>query len=213
MIKAIIFDCWNTLFYDSVNPHPFVECSKLIGKDMADYNYLKILEKSFMLEKFDDTEKSINNFLNALDMKISPEKYKLLVEFINKLKGAKKAYPEVLPILEDLRKKYSLGLLSNAYNIGFEKLNKTFNLNQYFKVILTSYETKLLKPNSKLFQLMLQKLNVTKDEVIMVGDSLHDDVLAAENFGIKGILIDRNNSYPDYINRIDSLTEIYKFLE
>jgi len=31
--------------------------------------------------------------------------------------------------------------------------------------------------------------------------------------GIKGVLIDRNNSYPNYKNRITSLTEIYKFLE
>jgi len=104
-------------------------------------------------------------------------------------------------------------LLSNAYNIAFEDLNKTFNLNQYFNVILNSYDTKLLKPDLKLFQLMLQKLDLTKEEVIMVGDSLNDDIRAAEKVGIKGVLIDRNNSYPNYKNRITSLTEIYKFLE
>ena len=49
---------------------------------------------------------------------------------------------------------------------------------------------------------------VKKDEVIMVGDSLPDDVKAAEKFGIKGILLDRRNRYPKYKNRITSLKEL-----
>lgn len=58
---------------------------------------------------------------------------------------------------------------------------------------------------------MIKELKVKKDEALMVGDSLKDDIQAAENFGIKGILIDRKGKHPDYPNRITSLDQIDKF--
>ena len=38
-------------------------------------------------------------------------------------------------------------------------------------------------------------------------------VLAAEKIGIRAVLIDRNNKYPDYKNRITSLNELNRFLK
>jgi len=38
-----------------------------------------------MLEKYDSAEQPLNNLLNALDIKLSSEKYGLLVKSMNKL--------------------------------------------------------------------------------------------------------------------------------
>ena len=59
---------------------------------------------------------------------------------------------------------------------------------------------------------MIKKLRVSKDEALMVGDTLKDDIQAAEKFGIKGILIDRKGKYSEYPNRIISLEQLKKFL-
>ena len=32
----------------------------------------------------------------------------------------------------------------------------------------------------------------------MIGDSIEDDIIASENCNIKGILLDRNNKFPNY---------------
>jgi len=42
----------------------------------------------------------------------------------------------------------------------------------------------------------------------MVGDFLPDYVKAAGDYGMEGILIDRNNKYPGYREGIDSLVEL-----
>ena len=68
------------------------------------------------------------------------------------------------------------------------------------------------KPNPKIFEVMIKELKINKDEALMVGDSLKDDVQASEKFGIKGILIDRKEKHPEYPNRITSLEQITKFL-
>jgi len=116
-------------------------------------------------------------------------------------------------ILKELKGQgYKIGLITNTYYYAYKQLNKQFKIDSLFNVVLKSYETGILKPNPKTFEIMLKKLKVKKNEVLMVGDSLEDDVKAAEKFGIKGILIDRENKYPSYENRICSLKELKKFL-
>jgi 2-haloalkanoic acid dehalogenase type II len=212
MIKAIIFDCWNTLFHGTLKPHHFVDFADRIGKDMEDYNYLKLFETHFMLEKHYELEVPIKKLLSELSIEYSEK-------LINELKGILKKgiilvkdYPDTLKALEKLKQNYKLGMISNTGYLAFKKLDELFKLDKYFEVILKSYEIEILKPDPKIFELMLKELKVKKDEVIMIGDSLPDDVKAAEKFGIKGILLDRKNKYPKYKDRITSLTEIHRFL-
>ncbi|MFH1977734.1 MAG: hypothetical protein ABIJ92_00210 [Candidatus Aenigmatarchaeota archaeon] len=70
MIKAIIFDFWNTLFF-SGPPRPLEVFSRKIGQSMDDYSYVKILEKHLMLHRHEDIEKVIGTLLNELRIKPS----------------------------------------------------------------------------------------------------------------------------------------------
>lgn len=212
MVKAIIFDCWDTLFYDKVKPHPFSAFAERIGYSLQDYKFLKIFEKHFMLEKHYNRTVPIKNILT--DLKINPSKERLgeLKQILDKLPNHARAFPEVLEVLNQLKKEYKLGLISNTDYMSFERLQRDFKLKDIFDVMLKSYETGILKPDPRIFKLMIDKLEVKKNEALMVGDSLEDDVKATEEFGIKGILIDRKNKHSNYSNRITSLDQLYQFL-
>ena len=213
MIKAIIFDCWDTLFGHQLNkPHPFSIFAEKIGKSLKDYEFLKIFEKHFMLEKHYNLEVPITELLEELNIKHDEKLINELKEILEEALLSQKSFPETLNVLNELKKKYKLGLISNTFYQSFEGLEQKFKVQEIFDVVLKSYDTKILKPHPKIFETMIKELKINKDEALMVGDSLKDDVKAAENFGIKGILIDRKEKHPEYPNRIISLEQITKFL-
>ncbi|MFH1977733.1 MAG: HAD family hydrolase [Candidatus Aenigmatarchaeota archaeon] len=123
-------------------------------------------------------------------------------------------YPKTLETLKKLKKNFKLGVISNAYEPKiFSAINREYKISDLFDYIVLSYEVEMLKPDPRIFDFILKKLQVKKEETVMIGDTLEDDVKAAENAGIKGILFDVKNKHPDYPKRILSLDEIYKYLE
>lgn len=211
MIKAIVFDCWGTLFYTDLT-HPAAFFAEKIGKNIHDYVFVKTFEKHFMLEKHYTYETPVRELLKELNLPSSDSRVKTLAEDLEKVLDFTKAYPGTLETLEKLGKGYKLGMITNTDYLSFKKLNELFRVDKIFDVITKSYEIGILKPNRMVFDITADKLGVRKSEMKMVGDSLKDDVEAAETIDIRGVLIDRNNKYPDYSNRIVSLNELQKYL-
>jgi HAD superfamily hydrolase (TIGR01549 family) len=71
----------------------------------------------------------------------------------------------------------------------FQKLNK-LNITKYFDLIITSEEIGAEKPSCKIFNYILNKLNLLSNEVIMIGDNYEKDIIGAIN----------NNIYPFHYN-------------
>jgi putative hydrolase of the HAD superfamily len=192
--------------------NPISTFAERIGKSIQDCEYLDLFEKHFMLEKHYKLEVPIKELLGELDVKYSENLVSELEKTLEGLFSAQEPFPETLEVLSRLKKDYKLGLISNTFYQSFERLEDKFKVNEIFDVILKSYETKMLKPDPRIFEIMIKKLKIKKDEALMVGDSLRYDVQAAESFGIRGILIDREDEYPEYPNRITSLEQLEKFL-
>lgn len=72
--------------------------------------------------------------------------------------------------------------------IQFRKVLK-LNLENYIKYIVTSEEVGIEKPNNKMFQKALDKLNLNANQVIMIGDSMSKDILGGESLEIKSFLV------------------------
>ena len=58
-----------------------------------------------------------------------------------------------------------------------------------FEYITSMENSSRLKPDHKYFDELLTKLNLKNDQVIMVGNSVSEDMYAAKKAGIRGILI------------------------
>ena len=72
--------------------------------------------------------------------------------------------------------------------IQFRKILK-LNIEDKINFIVTSEESGAEKPNKKIFDLALEKLNLNYNEVIMCGDNISKDMKGAQALGIKTYLV------------------------
>ena len=176
------------------------------------YDFEKRVEKSLMLSPCLDKFEAANRLLT--DFGISPEKENISkVSEILGMSWRAKPYPQTLETLQELKDKdYKLAIISNAFSLSFEEVVSEYALAEIFDVIIVSYEVGLLKPDPRIFKRCLEKLKVKKDKVLMVGDSLKDDIEAAQSFGIKSLMLDNKNKHPEYSPRVTSIKDIFSYL-
>ena len=103
---------------------------------------------------------------------------------------------------------------------GLVELQKPRVLNsavgKYIDHIMASEEARASKPDPLIFNLMLQKLDMVPNDVIMIGDSLANDIQGAKNAGIKSVWFNpqrtenKTDILPDY--EIHDLREIKEII-
>lgn len=126
-------------------------------------------------------------------------------------------YEETFTVLEQLKGKYPLLLLTNGSpDLQQTKLNITPELTPYFDHIVISGGFGKGKPDPAIFEHALELLSVEKDEAIMVGDNLLTDILGASKAGIASVWVNRhdkekNEVIPTY--EIEHLEELLPIVE
>jgi putative hydrolase of the HAD superfamily len=115
-------------------------------------------------------------------------------------------YPDALPVLEELRRHgLKIGLVSNgARNIDEFVAHHDLPID----AAVGSRTHGKVKPDPSIFRAALELLAVRADEAVMVGDTLEDDIEGARAVGIRAILIDREDRYPELDGRLRDLAEL-----
>lgn len=103
-----------------------------------------------------------------------------------------------------------MAIVSNFNSTLNEKINVMF-ANQIHH-IFASETLGLRKPSLDFYTSILNRLDVGASEVLYIGDSIKLDIMPAQTLGIKALLIDRDENYPDFSDRITSLREVNKFI-
>ena len=112
-------------------------------------------------------------------------------------------YEDALPALEALRERgLRLGLLSNTAR-DLERFVAHHGLE--VDAVLTSRAHGKTKPHDAIFRAMLERLDVEPGAAAMVGDTLEDDIEGARAIGMRAVLVDREDRYPEIEERIPSL--------
>lgn len=139
------------------------------------------------------------------------------VSFLWDCMATSKIYPEASELLLKIPHRYKVALLSNA-DFDDPLVEKLVIAGYKFDAIVTSFQLKKYKPHPALFSFVLEKLSLTKDEVIMIGDSPESDIQGARNAGIKIIWINRKKNklashYPQPDFQISNLIQLNKIIE
>jgi putative hydrolase of the HAD superfamily len=120
--------------------------------------------------------------------------------------------------LEKLHEKYKLGIVSNfAIPECVDKLLEKHGLNKLFDVVVVSATVNKRKPSPEIFHKALEKLGVTAENSVFVGDTADADILGAKAAGMKTIFIERRvqeeteQACPD--QTIKSLSELTEAIE
>ncbi len=122
-----------------------------------------------------------------------------------------------IPLLEELKGKYRLCLVSNGEPTVQKRRMGASNLEGYFDDIFISAEVGYTKPDGRFFDAVFNSTGAKKENTIIVGDSLTSDIKGGEMYGILTCHFNPQNKkitgdfHPDYTIR--SLSELTKLLQ
>jgi putative hydrolase of the HAD superfamily len=120
-------------------------------------------------------------------------------------------FEDTYHVLEEIKGKFQLLMLTNGSpSLQKTKLNITPQLMSYFDDIVISGEFCIGKPDPSIFQHILDRSGLLKEEAIMVGDNLHTDILGANRIGMKNVWVNRRNME---INDIQPTYEVQQLKE
>jgi putative hydrolase of the HAD superfamily len=130
-------------------------------------------------------------------------------DFISRCPTKNNLVNNCLEILEYLKPKYDLHIITNGFNdVQHTKLDFS-NLTPYFRNVITSESTGYKKPQREIFDHALKVSNANHDESIMIGDNLNTDILGARNCNIDQLYFN-----PAQIFHQESVTfEVSKLLD
>jgi len=123
------------------------------------------------------------------------------------------AYEDAIRTLEAARKRdFRMGMVSNATDLA-RKVLSNLDMEKYFDFVVISDEVGVRKPDPRIFRIALNKADVAAERSLFLGDKLSTDVIGAARAGMRAILVDRNNVFPDtQFARIRTLDSLRQYL-
>lgn len=197
-IKNIIFDFGGVII--DIDYYACVKEFEKFNIERFDYIY----SQSQQINLFDDFEKGFispdffrKRLRELLNINLSDEEIdyawnKIIIEIPDKR----------VKLLKELRKKYSIFLLSNTNEIHYNYYDKMFfdkynyNLSDLFEKAYFSFQIGMKKPDSKIFEFLIKDNNLKPSETLFIDDSLQN-FTESEKLGIKSCFIDKGQ---DIIN-------------
>lgn len=95
-------------------------------------------------------------------------------------------FPNMLTTLEKL-KEYKLGLITNGRTDLQSSNSRALGLDRFMDTILISESEGVSKPDKEIFHRAAQRLGVTPEQCVFVGDHPQKDVAAAEKAGMTAV--------------------------
>jgi putative hydrolase of the HAD superfamily len=216
MFKAIFFDAAGTLFYltKTVGDH-----YALVGEEIGLSLDLKKLDRAFHAawkqmpkrapidgprenddkdwwrELVDLVLDRAAPSLNALDR---DNFFEVAYEHFAEA-GVWELYPEVVAVLQKLRPRFQLAVISN-FDGRLRMILEQLGISKYFAHVFISSEIGADKPDPEIFRRALEFIDLKPNEVMHVGDDLERDWEAATAAGVSIFRLDRQkNSLRDLL--------------
>tara|TARA_B100001093_G_scaffold508298_1_gene570222 strand:- start:1652 stop:2455 length:804 start_codon:yes stop_codon:yes gene_type:complete len=174
-------------------------------------NKLFNLKKNFFL--IDGKSKKNINFLKKLKLKNSKnldDADLAMAISINKFSNRKKIFKN----LKDCKKK---GLKLICINPDLRIINDNYGMGYYYNEYLKmgGKGEYYGKPNPKYYKYICSKLNINlKKKILIIGDTIYNDIIGANNFGIDSLLVKKSKLYKFRVKNFKMITfKSKKFLD
>ncbi|MGZ7095039.1 MAG: TIGR02253 family HAD-type hydrolase [Methanobacterium sp.] len=215
MIKAVFFDIDDTL-YDTSG---FAKLARRAALNvMIDAGLPLESEEAYLLlrEIIDEYGSNYGKHFNVLTKKIFGEEKPLLIAlgmitYHNVKFALLRLFPQTTKTLIFLKEKgYKLGVISNGKTIKqWEKLIR-LDLHHFFDHVITSEEARVEKPDTRIFELAMKKMECNANNSIMIGNKFREDIIGALNSGMGAILINSKlkESDKEYLEKEGTKIEV-----
>ncbi|MDT0688670.1 YjjG family noncanonical pyrimidine nucleotidase [Salegentibacter sp. F188] len=224
-IEHVFFDLDHTLWdFDKNSSLTFLEIFKKwnISLKLEEFMevYIKVNLKYWELYRDNRVSKEILRYgrlkdsFDSLKYTTSDDViYGLSKDYIDFLPRNKHLLDGTLEILQYLKRKYKLHIITNGFEEVQRKKMATSGIAEFFHTITTSEEAGVKKPHLLIFKIALEKAGATAINSVMIGDNYEADILGSEKYGLQSIYFDyyRSSEISD-IRQIQTLKDLVKFL-
>jgi HAD superfamily hydrolase (TIGR01549 family) len=200
MNKAILFDFGGTLDTNGIHwSEKFWDAYQIVDlpvtKDQYEKAYVYAESKVQSKINFSDDFEAV--LYNQVSLQFEYLNESLLLKNILKdnllnyvvkqcLADVKKCIHNSVKILEKIKPKYFIGVVSNFYG-NLESVLKNFAIDEYFDIVIDSYTVGVKKPDPGIFKIALDRINVPPNYSVVIGDSYERDIYPAKVLGCKTI--------------------------
>jgi FMN phosphatase YigB (HAD superfamily) len=105
-----------------------------------------------------------------------------------------------------------MGVVSD-WGHGLEAILLELELGRYFEFVVVSSRLRVAKPDPRVFNMALARVDARSDQAVYIGDTYVKDVIGARAAGIAPVLLDRSGRAPEVdCPRIESLDELLELV-
>lgn len=201
-IKNIIFDLGDVILNIDV-PVASKSFAELSGREQSEI--LTLFKENELFRQFETGTldeagfrsyvREILNFPDLSDEAIDTAWNSLLLDLP----------PERVELIQKLSQNYRLFLLSNTSSIHITQVNKILEastgiekLDDLFETVFLSYEMGLMKPDARIYEMVLEKAGLKAEETLFLDDN-YDNIQGASKVGIDTIHVQKPITILEYL--------------
>lgn len=196
MVKNIIFDLGNVVF--EFNPKQYI-MDKIADKSKIE-KVSQAIFKSDEWAKLDEgkiTEEEAIEIICTNNSDLDNEVRLIFDNWYPILKPIE----STIEIIKDLKAKgFKLLYLSNFHSKAFDYVNNEHEFFKLFEGGVVSYQDALLKPNEKIYKLILERYDLDPAECVFIDDT-KENIDAAKECGMNGIYLENPSDLKKDLSR------------
>jgi 2-haloacid dehalogenase len=196
--KVLTFDCygtmidWETGIFSALRPILAAH-----GKEISDYALLELyseLEASAEQGEFqryrDVLQSVVRGFGERLRFSPTDAEVRSLPESLANWQP----FPDTVEALRKLKSRYQLAVISNVDDDLFASTAP--KLGVAFNHVITAQQARCYKPCMPIFELAEERIGVSREHWLHVGQSIYHDVIPAQSLGIATVWVNRPSPRP-----------------
>jgi len=167
----------------------------LYNHDKIDQDYLRKERFKIVLTDLGLEKKEVPDNIGEVYIEICPAKSNVI--------------PYAFEILNYLKEKYQLHIITNGFEDVQDTKLKSSNLKDYFDKVVTSERVGYKKPSKEMFNKAIEWIGGNKKDFIMIGDNIDTDIKGALNAELDAVFFNPERASHD----LDVTHEVYSLKE
>jgi 2-haloacid dehalogenase len=197
-VKVLTFDCygtmidWETGIFSALRPILAAH-----GKTITDSAILELYseleaseEKGEFLRYREVLQSVVRGFGERLGFLPSDAQARSLPESIANWQP----FPDTVEALRKLKARYQLAVISNVDDDLFASTAPKLGVS--FDQVITAQQARCYKPCIRIFELAEERIRVSREHWLHVGQSIYHDVIPAQSLGIATVWVNRPSPRP-----------------
>jgi HAD superfamily hydrolase (TIGR01509 family) len=188
-IKNLVFDLGGVILQD----HFALAGKKIVEQYNVDLNKLVDAFHKHDLDIYHSGEAPYEQRIKASFEEIGRSDIdpKLIIDIIEEIFVP---VPGMIELVEALKEKYSLYILSNQVEALLPKLERKYDFFKDFKYSVFSFRVGMAKPNPEIYQFLLDQTEIKPEESVFI-DNMEANLVPARKLGLQTILFENAEQF------------------